>query len=107
MEVIASVEAPGDDIKPGFSVKARIVTQEKENVLIAPYETVGADENGNEYVFLYWDGKAVKTAVETGEEYDSGFEILSGIQEGDRLLYQPEQLSDGSRVILAAKEGES
>lgn len=107
VEVIASVEAPGDDIKPGFSVKARIVTQEKENVLIAPYETVGADENGNEYVFLYWDGKAVKTAVETGEEYDSGFEILSGIQEGDRLLYQPEQLSDGSRVILAAKEGES
>ena len=58
-------------------------------------------------VFLYRDGKAVKTAVETGEEYDSGFEILSGIQEGDRLLYQPEQLSDGSRVILAAKEGES
>ena len=104
VEVLASVEDPGDDIKPGFSVKARIVTQEKENVLIAPYETVGADGDGSEYVFVYRDGRAVRADVETGEEYDSGFEIVSGIREGDILLCEPERLSDGARVLLAERK---
>ena len=104
VEVLASVEDPGDDIKPGFSVKARIVTQEKENVLIAPYETVGADADGSEYVFVYRDGRAVRADVETGEEYDSGFEIVSGIREGDILLCEPDWLSDGARVLLAERK---
>ncbi len=107
VEVVVSVEDPGQDIKPGFSATARIITEEKENVLIAPYETVGADENGTEYVFLYRGGKAVRADVATGEEYENGFEILSGIQEGDILLYHPDQLTDGSRVILDEKAGEA
>lgn len=103
VEVLVAVENPGADMKPGFSAKARIVTQEKEGVLIAPYETVGAEEDGSEYVFVCREGRAVKRPVETGEEYDSGFEILSGLEEGDTLLYSPESLTDGGRVILAGR----
>ena len=103
VEVLVSVENPGADIKPGFSASARIVTMEKQNVLIAPYEAVDADENGEEYVFLYRNGRAVKTPVETGEEYDTGFEILSGCEAGDVLLLSPAGLTDGARVALTSE----
>ncbi len=103
VEVLVSVENPGADIKPGFSASARIVTMEKQNVLIAPYEAVEADENGEEYVFLYRNGRAVKTPVETGEEYDTGFEILSGCEAGDVLLLSPAGLTDGARVALTSE----
>ena len=103
VEVIVSVESPGPDIKPGFSASARIVTMEKQNVLIAPYEAVEADENGEEYVFLYRNGRAVRTPVKTGEEYDSGFEILSGCEAGDILLLSPAGLTDGARVALTSE----
>lgn len=103
VEVLVSVENPGADIKPGFSASARIVTMEKQNVLIAPYEAVEADENGEEYVFLYRNGRAVRTPVKTGEEYDSGFEILSGCEAGDILLLSPAGLADGARVALTSE----
>ena len=103
VEVLVSVENPGADIKPGFSASARIVTMEKQNVLIAPYEAVEADENGEEYVFLYRNGRAVRTPVETGEEYDTGFEILSGCEAGDVLLLSPAGLTDGARVALTSE----
>ena len=103
MEVLVSVENPGADIKPGFSASARIVTMLKQNVLIAPYEAVEADENGEEYVFLHRNGRAVKTPVETGEEYDTGFEILSGCEAGDVLLLSPAGLTDGARVALTSE----
>ena len=103
VEVLVSVENPGADIKPGFSASARIVTMEKQNLLIAPYEAVEADENGEEYVFLYRNGRAVKTPVETGEEYDTGFEILSGCEAGDVLLLSPAGLTDGARVALTSE----
>ena len=103
VEVLVSVENPGADIKPGFSASARIVTMEKQNVRIAPYEAVEADENGEEYVFLYRNGRAVKTPVETGEEYDTGFEILSGCEAGDVLLLSPAGLTDGARVALTSE----
>lgn len=103
VEVLVSVENPGADIKPGFSASARIVTMEKQNVLIAPYEAVEADENGEEYVFLYRNGRAVRTPVKTGEEYDSGFEILSGCEAGDILLLSPAGLTDGARVALTSE----
>lgn len=103
VEVLVSVENPGADIKPGFSASARIVTMEKQNVLIAPYEAVEADENGEEYVFLYRNRRAVRTPVKTGEEYDSGFEILSGCEAGDILLLSPAGLTDGARVALTSE----
>ena len=104
VEVLVSVEDPGDNLKPGFSAQARIITEQADHALVAPYEAVGADEEGTEYVILYQDGKAVRSDVKTGEEYDSGFEILAGASEGDILLAHPEQWEDGEHVRLGERE---
>lgn len=104
VEVLVSVEDPGENLKPGFSAQARIITEQADHALVAPYESVGADEDGTEYVFLYQDGKAIRSDIKTGVEYDSGFEILAGASEGDILLSHPEQWEDGERVRLGERE---
>ena len=102
VEVVGSVDDPGQDIKPGFTAKAKIVTSSNSSVLIAPYEAVQADDDGGEYVFRVVGGKAVKTPIETGREFDSGFEILRGLSAGDRVVTDSEQVSDGARVLASA-----
>ncbi len=99
VEVIVSVEKPGNDIKPGYTAKAKIITSENPDVLIAPYNAVRADKNGNEYVFKLKEKKAVKTPVVTNREFDDGFEITSGLSENDEVIANPDSVSNGAHVI--------
>ena len=103
VEVIVSVEKPGSDIKPGYTAKAKIITSENPNVLIAPYDAVRADKDGNEYVFRFKEKKAVKTPVVTSREFDDGFEITSGLSANDQVIANPDSVSNGTRVL--PKEG--
>lgn len=107
IEVVVSVDDPGKDIKPGFTAKAKIITSSNSSVLIAPYEAVQADEDGSEYVFRVVGGKAVKTPIETGREFDAGFEVLKGLSAGDRVVTDSEQVSDGAHVLVSARKAVS
>lgn len=99
VEVIVSVDKAGGEIKPGYTAKAKIITSENEGVLIAPYEAVRADKDGNEYVFKLNGKKAVKTPVKTNREFDKGFEITSGISKNDEIINNPDSVSNGSYVV--------
>lgn len=99
VEVIASVQNPGADIKPGFTAKAKITTSHSNNVIILPYEAVREDSNGNEFVYRIIKKKAKKTLVETGREFDSGFEIKSGIQAKDLVITDPDDVYEDAQVI--------
>ncbi len=103
VEVIVSVEKPGSDIKPGYTAKAKIITSENPDVLIAPYDAVRADKDGNEYVFRLKEKKAVKTPVVTNREFDDGFEITSGLSANDQVIANPDSVSNGTHVL--PKEG--
>ncbi|MCI8554669.1 MAG: HlyD family efflux transporter periplasmic adaptor subunit [Clostridiales bacterium] len=100
VDAVVTLEELDESIRPGLSARARIVTGSKPAALVAPYEDVLQDEEGNEYVFLCQEGKAVKRVVVTGGELSQGYEILEGLQEGDRVISAPEEqrLSDGMRV---------
>jgi multidrug efflux pump subunit AcrA (membrane-fusion protein) len=99
VEVIVSVDKAGGEIKPGYTAKAKIITSENEGVLIAPYEAVRADKDGNEYVYKLNGKKAVKTPVITNREFDKGFEITSGISKNDEIINNPDSVSNGSYVV--------
>jgi multidrug efflux pump subunit AcrA (membrane-fusion protein) len=103
IDVIVSVENPNSDIKPGFTTKARIVTSTSPNVLIAPYEAVRADNSGNEYVFKLSGTKAVKVPVTTNREFDNGFEIKSGLSKNDKIVLNPDNISNGTFVLPSVK----
>jgi RND family efflux transporter MFP subunit len=99
VEVIASVDKPGSDIKPGYTAKVKIVTSRNSGVLVAPYEAVREDKNGNEYVFKVKGNQAVKTPIITRQEFDSGFEVASGLLNNDIIIRNPDSLSNGARII--------
>lgn len=101
---INSQEDNNNDIKPGFTAKCKIVTDEKNDMLIVPYESVKADENGQEYVYKYEKGKAIKNYITTGKEFESGFEVLSGIVDTDKIITLPDSIKDKSFVKLIREE---
>ncbi len=100
VEVIASVSNPGNDIKPGFTAKAKITTSHNSRVLSVPYEAVREDSEENEYVFRVVNGKAEKVKVTAGKEFDAGVEVKSGIKAGDVVITDPDDVSDGAKVVV-------
>ena len=103
VNVIVKLDNVNDDIKPGYTAKCRIVTSEENDILLTPYESIKSDENGREYVYQYIDGKAIKTYVETGNEYQNGYEIIEGLKNGDKIIEKPDRLYSNSRVRVNAK----
>lgn len=99
IDVIVSVDNVNDDIKSGFSAKTKIITSKNSNILIAPYEAVRADNSGNEYVYKLNGTKAVKTNITTNREFDNGFEIKSGLNIHDKIVLNPDNISDGAFVF--------
>lgn len=85
-------------IKPGMSVQADIITQAKQNVLLAPNSAVKT--SGDSYFVEILDGSVPITAniavvsktppkqqaVEVGLSNDSFTEIISGLGEGDLIV---------------------
>lgn len=106
VEVIVRIQNPKKDIKPGFSAKAKIITEESKNVLVAPYEAVRADDDGKEFVYLLQGRKAVKVPVTTRKEFESGFEVLAGLKDQDSLITNPDSIKDGA-AVLPKEEGAS
>lgn len=104
VEVIVSVEGSKGDIKPGFTAKAKIITSEDSGVLIAPYEAVRADKNGNEYVYKVKGRQAVKTPIVTQKEFDNGFEVISGLSKNDIIINNPDNVSNGTYVKSSEKK---
>lgn len=85
ISVEVAIPNPNKDWIPGQVVKAgRQTTGEK--AILVPAEAVIS--NGQEpYVFRAVDGKAVKTAVELGNELsENRFRIVSGLKEGDVIV---------------------
>lgn len=104
VEVVVSVDSPGDDIKPGFSAKAKIITEQNDNVLIAPYEAVRAEKDGSEYVYKLEGQRVIKTPIQTSGEYEDGFEVQMGLSNNDKIVVNPDSVSNGARVIPQGEE---
>lgn len=82
--VVIEFENDGN-IKLGMSLSCTIILEEAKEVICVPIETVSED-NGEEYVNkINEDGSVVKTVVETGIADDSYVQILSGLNENDKV----------------------
>ncbi|MFU0833347.1 MAG: HlyD family secretion protein [Oscillospiraceae bacterium] len=99
VEVLVTVNEPKEDIKPGFTAKAKIITSTNSSVLVVPYSAVQADHNGAEYVFRVVEGTTVKTPIKTAREFDNGFEVVSGLSADDWIVEDAGNLSEGTHVI--------
>lgn len=89
----AEISIDNTELLVGMSAKARIIIQERGNVLAVPYDLIQYDENGTAYVLVAEpneDGTAtaVRKNIEVGEEVDYYTEVTGGdLKEGDQLIY--------------------
>lgn len=122
--------------RPGMTASVDIITEVKEDILTVPLAAVTTrsekdksgrknneededeesessegllDEEVEEVVFVFEEGKAVKTKVETGISDFDRIEILSGIKKGDMIISGPflavsKRLKDGDAVETKKKE---
>jgi HlyD family secretion protein len=100
--------------RPGMSATVEIETETQYGILTIPIQSVTtrADSTGRrksarekreesqietetknekikEYIFLYKDGLAILTEVETGIQDNTFIQILSGLEEGDEVITAP------------------
>lgn len=68
-------------LRPGMFAQVRLITRDRQNVLIVPREAVVQRTNQN-VVFTIVDGRARQTPVEVGVSDDRNIEIRSGIDQG-------------------------
>lgn len=95
--VLASVPS-GRGFLAGEAVRAEMVAEVRQDVVLVPREAVLNDETGP-YVFLAQQGQAKRRRVQTGEGSRSSTEILSGLAAGDTVITRGNAvLSDGMKL---------
>lgn len=105
VDAVVTLQETDASLRPGLTAKASVVTGSVPDVIIAAYEDVLQDEEGNEYLFVYRNGRVCKRVIITGSERSEGFEIVSGLEAGEAVVASPnEEWQDGQRVQLSAQD---
>jgi HlyD family secretion protein len=108
VNVIIDFDTPWEDRKSlgdGFRVDARIViARSSEQSLLIPAGAMFRDRDAW-MVYRVRDGRAQRCKVEVGLYNSRDAEIVSGIDPNDTIiLYPPEKVRDGVRVVDQAKK---
>lgn len=75
------------------------LTLTQKNETIVPYSAVRQDDNG-EYIYTLESGKAVKKYISTDAESDKGFLIKEGIEEGEILIIEPDNIKENGESVI-------
>jgi membrane fusion protein (multidrug efflux system) len=98
--MLAEIEIPNSsgELRPGAYATVQLEVERKENALLLPVQTLLVEKAGTS-VFTVADGKAKKTAVQTGFNDGANVEITGGINPGQAVILLGKQtLNDGQPV---------
>lgn|GEM_PF-1993775 len=97
---------PPAGIKTGFSADVDIVTGEKKDALVVPYEALLQKSDGKYYVYKIEGGKLKEIFVELGIEGDLKVEVKSSLlKAGDELASNPDEtFKDGVQVRIKGEQ---
>ena len=114
-ELQLTFDTKDDRVNAGMFAKVRLYTTQKDDVIVVP-ETAIMTALGKQYVFVMNSegNKAVQRNITTGMSVDGLVEVVSGINEGDRiiiegmhLLYDGSSVRDISSVSKTVESGSS
>jgi len=100
--MLAEIELPNPklELRPGMSATVKIGVERKDDALLVPVDALVTEKAGAS-VFLFVEGKAKKTRVQTGFNDGAQVEILSGAQLDQKvILVGKRTLNDGQAVSL-------
>ena len=101
VDVELVIDSPDEGIKPGFTAKAMLFTQNSGDMLAVPYEAIGQEaEDNREYVYVYAANRIAKRYITTGRELTDAVEILEGLGAGERVVLNPGGITDEKGFFL-------
>lgn len=97
--------SPPKPLRLGMSVDVEVLIGGKDNVLLTPSSAV-MEREGQKFVYVAQDGKAVRKNVTTGISNWEWTEILGGISPGEAVITSLEikNLAPGSRVGIRSRK---
>jgi len=102
-QVLARVRFDGkqpDGLRQSQRVSARLLIDEKPNVLMLPRGSFVESEGGR-YAYVLRDGVAVRTPIKLGATSVTAVEILSGLKQGDKVVVAgTETFENAARVSV-------
>jgi len=92
-------------LSPGMFASVFLVTDTHENSIVMPKKALSV-ESLSDTVFVASDGQAVRRDVELGYEETDVVEVLSGLEEGDRVIVVGQYgLTDGTPIQVLKGPG--
>ncbi len=96
-----TISNPKAEIKPGLFAYVTLDFGSRNNVVVPDRAVVKQTGSGNKFVYVYKGGKVSFNLVELGRRLDSGYEIISGVADGDSVVITGQsRLADGVSVTL-------
>ena len=91
-------------IKPGMSGEVKLVLDNVDKAIIVKADSV-LDDDGENFVFVVQDGKAIKRTVEVGLDTGDHVEVKSGLTAGEKLIIEGQYyVADGGEVKVVRGE---
>ncbi|MBF1310353.1 MAG: efflux RND transporter periplasmic adaptor subunit [Porphyromonadaceae bacterium] len=101
--VSAEIEVANKDLKlrPGMYARVHLDFGTKEALTVPDKAIVRQAGSGARYVYVFSGGKAVYRAVELGQQQGDLYEVVSGLNAGDKVITSaPSNLKNGLSVKL-------
>ena len=91
-------------LKSGMFGEVNFVKDQSDNNIVLPVNSV-ITRNGETYVFVYENGVAVKTNVETGINNGNEIEITSGLEPNMEVVVKGQTyIDDGTPIAIESQE---
>ena len=101
-DVLAQLKSQGRTLGVDFQLRVKVFTDEKQDAVTIPRSVLFRDSDGAWQAFVVRSGKATLANVEVGLGNDFEVEVLSGIEESERVILAPDvELQAGQTVTEA------
>lgn len=89
-------------VLPGMFGRVTLNLGVAKHVVVPDKAVVKQPGSGNQYVYVYSDGKVQYKQVELGQRINDTYEILSGLEDGEQVVVSGQsKLANGKEVRLA------
>lgn len=100
--VEVTVPNPNNLLLPGMFARVHLNLGQERHVVVPDKAVVKQPGSGNQYVYVYKDGKVSYNQVELGQRLGDTYEIISGVAEGDQVVVSGQsKLANGMTVRVA------
>ena len=99
--VRVKIKNPDEKIIIGFDVDIKIDTEKIENVMVLPIDAVVTEDSTNFVYVVDENNKVSKREITVGRFSDDNYELLTGVEQGERVVDNPKtSMAEGDKIAI-------